>query len=365
MTTSMTLSSRRVAVGLMALRRGLKQLADTLVPPEVAVNEMATCMGVTQVANAFAELGIADVVGDRECTAVRIATALGTDVDFTHRLVRTASEFGLCRMNSRTGAVTLTRAGRLLRSDHPSSMREWVMLHGSRMQTEAWTHLTDALRTGGNAFASAHGMSLWDWLPTHPTDARVFDEAMCRGTAVVADVIAGAYPWPQDGVVCDVGGGVGTLLSAVVSSTNGLRGVVVDSPDVVARAEDFLRARGLGDRIDAVVGDMFGDIPATADVYLLKDVLHDWDDDHCRKILGTVAAAMPSGSRIVLVEVLQAPNRPNLLAPWADLLMLTQTDGGRQRSVDELAALLTDAGLHPTGMVRHAVPHDLVEGVKP
>jgi hypothetical protein len=140
---------------------------------------------------------------------------------------------------------------------------------------------------------------------------------------------------------------------------------VVDGPDVVARADSFLTARGLTDRIDAVAGDMFGVITATADVYLLKDVLHDWDDEHCRKILSTVAAAMPSGSRVVLIEILQQPNTPNPLAPWADLLMLTQTDGGRQRSVDELAALLTDAGLRPTGIVRQAIPHGLVEAVKP
>jgi hypothetical protein len=208
-------------------------------------------------------------------------------------------------------------------------------------------------------------MSLWDWLPTHPTDAHVFDEAMRRGTTIVADVIAAAYPWRHNGVVCDVGGGVGTLLSAIIAPSTGVRGVLVEGPDVIARADGFLKARGLADRIDTVAGDMFSAIPATADVYVLKDVLHDWDDEHCRKILSTVAAAMPSGSRVVLVEVLQRPNTPNPLAPWVDLLMLTQTDGGRQRSVDELAALMTDAGLRPTGAVRHAIPHDLIEAVKP
>lgn len=94
------------------------------------------------------------------------------------------------------------------------------------------------------------------------------------------------------------------------------------------------------------------------------NVLHDWDDECCRKILSTVAAATPSGSRLVVVEILQQPNTPNPLAPWVDLLMLTQTDGGRQRSADKHAALLTDAGLRPTGTMRHTIPHDLVEAVK-
>jgi len=188
-------------------------------------------------------------------------------------------------------------------------------------------------RCNASAQATASdGMSIWEWFATQPDDARVFDEAMRRGTTINADIVVAAYPWPHRGVICDVGGGVGTLLSVIVTSSNGLRGVLVDSPDVVARADTFLNARGLTDRIDAVVGDMFGVIPAEADVYLFKDVLHDWDDEHCRKILSTVAAAMPSGSRLVLVEILQQPNTPNPLAPWADLLMLTQTDGGRQRT---------------------------------
>ena len=94
-------------------------------------------------------------------------------------------------------------------------------------------------------------------------------------------------------------------------------------------------------------------------------MLHDWDDEHCRKILSTVAAAMPNGSRAVLGEILQQPNTPNPLAPWADLLMLTQTDGGRQVRSTKLAALLTDAGLRPTGIVPHTIPHGLGEAVKP
>lgn len=361
----MTLPPRHIALTTLALRRRLKQIADALVPAEVAILDISTATGTTQVATAFAELGIADVLGDEVLTAAQIAARLGTDAGTTHRLLRTGDSVGLCRMNPRTGAVTLTRTGRLLRTDHPHSLREWVMVHGLRALTEAWTGLADTVRTGRSAFPQVHGVSIWEWFATHPSDAQVFDEAMRRGTTINADTIATAYRWPDSGVVCDVAGGVGTLLSAIIAANTGLRGVLVDSPDVIARAETFLTSRGLEDRIDAVPGDIFSAITATADVYLLKDVLHDWDDEHCRKILSTVAAAMPSGSRLVLIETLQQPNTPNPMAPWADLLMLTQTDGGRQRSIDELVGLLTDTGLHPTGTVRHAIPHDLVEAVKP
>ena len=191
----MTLPPRRVALTMLAARRRIKQIADALVPAEVTINDISTFTGTTQVATAFADLGIADVVGDGAFTAAQIAARLETDV--THRLLRTASSFGLCRMNPRTGAVSLTRTGQLLRSDHPHSLREWLMALGSRAQTQAWTGLADTVRTGRSAFVAVHGMSIWEWFDRHPTDAQVFDKAMRRGTTINADIITGAYLWPE------------------------------------------------------------------------------------------------------------------------------------------------------------------------
>ncbi len=209
-------------------------------------------------------------------------------------------------------------------------------------------------------------MSIWEWFATHPADAQVFDDAMRRGTTITADTIAAAYPWPRQVWSATSAGGVGTLLSAIIGREEPVCAACsstapTSSPGPIRSSRRAAWPTGS----TRSPGDIFSGITATADVYLLKDVLHDWDNERCRKILSTVAAAMPSGSRLVLVEILQHPNTPNPMAPWADLLMLTQTDGGRQRSADELARLLIDAGLHPTGTVRHAIPHDLVEAVKP
>ena len=362
----MALPPRRIILTTLAVRRWLKQLADALVPPEVSMFDISTCMGANQVAAAIAKLGIADALGDRALTAEEVAAQSGTDPDTTHRLLRNAVSYGLCRMNPRTGRVTLTRTGGVLRSDHPQSLREWTIYMGLRHVAEAWSDLARSVRTGESSFPAVHGMSIWEWFATHPEEERLFASAMRGATTINADTIVQAYPWPRGGVVCDVAGGVGTLLSTIIAKSDAdLRGVLVDGPGVIAEAEDFLKARGVAHRIDAVAGNIFDAITATADVYLLKDILHDWDDERCRKILSTVAATMPSGSRLLLVEVIQQPNTPNPMAPFVDLLMLTQTDGGRQRSINELATLLTEAGLRPTGTVRHAIPHDLVEAVKP
>ncbi|CAA0137438.1 Mitomycin biosynthesis 6-O-methyltransferase [Mycolicibacterium vanbaalenii] len=354
-----------VVLATLALRRKLKQLADMMVPPQIAMLDLGEGVGGVQIAAAIAELGIADVLADGPLTAPQIAARINCDVEATHRLLRGAVGCGLCTMDRRTGAVKLTRTGAVLRSDHYASLRAWMRYKGMRSTVDAWGGLAASVRSGQSAFELVHGMSVWEWYAAHPDEQRVFASTMRQATEISARAIAKVYPWPDDAVVCDVAGGIGTLLSVIVTESRmNLRGVLVDSAGMIAEAEQFLADREVADRIDRVEGDIFRVINATADVYLLKDVLHDWDDERCVKILAAVAESMPRGSKLVVVEYLQPRNRPNPFSPLLDLHTLTQRDGGRLRSLEELSALLTTAGLHPTGRTFSVVPHDLVEAEK-
>ncbi|AFM19951.1 O-methyltransferase [Mycolicibacterium chubuense NBB4] len=352
-----------VVLATLALRRRLKQLADRMVPPQIAMLDLGEGVGGVQVAAAIAELGIADVLAEGPSTASQIAARIDCDGDTTHRLLRGAVACNLCTMNRRTGAVTLTRMGAVLRSDHPASLRAWMRYKGMRSTVDAWGGLAASVRSGRSAFEIVHGMSVWDWYAAHPDEQRVFAATMRQATEISARAIARAYPWPDGAVVCDVAGGIGTLLSTIVAEAR-VRGVLVDSAGMLAEAERFLAERGVADRIDRVEGDIFGTVNVTADVYTIKDVLHDWDDERCRKILAAVAASMPTGSKLLVIEYLQQRNRPNPFSPLLDLHTLTQRDGGRLRSVAELSDLLIGAGLRPTGRVFSVVPHDLVEAEK-
>lgn len=354
-----------VVLATLAVRRRLKQLADLMVPPQIAMLDVGEGVASVQIAATIAELGIPDVLAGGPMTAPQIAARIDCDERTTHRLLRGAVACGLCTMDRHTGAVKLTRTGAVLRTDHPASLQAWMRYKGMRSTVEAWFGLTESLRSGRSAFAIVHGMSVWEWYAAHPDEERLFAATMRQATEISARAIARAYPWPQGAVVCDVAGGIGTLLSAIVAESHGhLRGILVDSAGMIAEAERFLAERGVADRIDRVQGDIFRPINATADVYVLKDVLHDWDDERCRAILTGVAASMPRGSRLVVAEYLQQPNRPNSFSPLLDLHTLTQRDGGRLRSVAELSALFTDAGLRPTGRVFSVVPHDLIEAEK-
>jgi hypothetical protein len=183
-------------------------------------------------------------------------------------------------------------------------------------------------------------------------------------TAMELAAVVRAYPWPRRGVICDIAGGVGHLLAAILDRRPRAHGILLDSPEVINEANGYLRARGLDDRIERRPGDLFGELDAQADVYTMKWILHDWSDDACRDILARVRATMPSGSRLVAIDQHREPDRPNPLTPMTDVLMLVMCEGGRERSPDEVHGLMHDAGLTP-GRVRHAGLTMLVEGVAP
>ncbi|MEW5809180.1 MAG: methyltransferase [Actinomycetota bacterium] len=354
-----------VVLATLALRRSLKRFADRLVPPQFAMLDVGEGVAGVQIAASIAELGIADVLADGPLTADQVSARIACDEQTTHRLLLGAVACGLCTMDRRTGAARLTRMGAVLRSDHPSSLRAWVRYKGMRSTLAAWGGLAESVRSGRSAFEIVHGMSVWDWYATHPDEEQIFAATMRQATAMIARGIARAYPWPDGAVVCDVAGGIGTLLSVIATeSPADVRGILVDSAGMIAEADRFLAEHGVRDRIECVEGDIFRAIEATADVYVLKDVLHDWDDDRCAKILAAVAASMPAGAKLLVVEYLQPRNRPNPFSPLLDLHTLTQRDGGRLRSQAELDHLLTGAGLQPTGRTFSVVPHDIIEAVK-
>jgi len=351
---------RAVDVGL-ALRRALLWAADAFVPATAVVWHRTMGVGRAEVIGAMAELGVADELAGGPRTAVDLAPRVGADADALHRLLRAAAADGLLRLD-RSGRFRLTRLGRTLRSDPADSIRPWARYLTLDSTRSAWAGLTDSVRTGEAAFPRVHGMSVWQWFAAHPDEERLFAAAMRSMTEFEAPSLSAASVRPDDGTVCDVAGGAGTLLAAILSERPRLHGVLVEAPGVLTEAETHLAVRGVADRVQLVRGSLFEEIEAQADLYVLKNILHDWDDSTCGRILANVRAAMRPGTRLVLVEQLQEPNRPHPFASITDLQMLTQCDDGRERSPGELDDLLSGAGFMPGGVERSGISA-LVQGV--
>ena len=350
-----------VARAVVGARVALLRAADALLPGEIALFEHSVAYARTFLIGAVAEAGVADELASGPRTAEELAARLGLDADYLHRALRALAVHGLFRLDRR-GRFRLTRVGRHLVSDDPESLRPWARYLVLPSTRDAWAGVREALRTGAPPFPAVNGQSVWAHFTDHPEEEQLFAAAMRQLTRFDLPFVVAGYPWPADGVVCDVGGGVGTLLAAVLGARPALRGVLVDAPGVLREAEDVLAREGVRDRVELAPGDIFEHVEAVADVYVLKDILHDWDDAASARILATVRRAMPAGARIVLVERLQERNVADPLVSFVDVHMLAQCDGGRQRSAAELHALLRDAGFEP-GAVRQTAGPALVEGV--
>ena len=351
----------RAVDAALGLRRALLRAADALLPATAVMWERTMGLAKAEVIGAMAELGVADELAGGPRTAAELAPRVGADADALHRLLRAAAADGLLRLDRR-GRFRLTRLGRTLRSDPADSIRPWARYLTLDSTRSAWAGLTDSVRTGEAAFPRVHGTSVWDWFAGHPDEERLFASAMRSMTEFEAPSFSAASVWPEEGTVCDVAGGAGTLLASILVERPRLRGMLVEAPGVLTEAESYLAGRGVSDRVELVQGDLFGTIEADADLYVLKNILHDWDDATAAKILANVRAAMRPGARLVLVEQLQERNEPTPFASITDLQMLTQCDNGRERSAGELRELLAGAGFSAGRLERSGISA-LVEGV--
>src|SRR4051812_22157820 len=321
-------------------------------------------MGVarTEIIGALASLGVADELAGGPLTASELASRLAVDADALHRVMRVAAADGLFKLDRR-GRFRLTRFGRTLGSDSPATLRPWARYMALDSTRGAWADLGESVRTGRAAFERVNGTSVWDWFAAHPEEERLFAAAMRSITEFDAPALAASALVPDSGTICDVAGGAGTLLAEVLSARPSLRGVLVEAPGVLREAEGVLSGRGVRERAELVEGDLFGSLPAVgADLWLLKNILHDWDDPTSLRILSGVRRAMSAGERLVVTEQIQERDSPHPFASLSDIQMLTQCVDGRERSRDELRELLSRAGFTP-GRVERAGVSALVEGV--
>jgi hypothetical protein len=351
----------RIAIRMsMWLRRSLLRAADRVLPAQVSLLEHVHQFVGTHLLAAFAELGVADHLASGPQTADELAALVHCNADSLHRALRAAAACNLVRLDKR-GRFHTTRLLGPLRSTDPSATADWCRYIGSPSLQVAWADLAETIRSGQNGFRRINGMSTFEWFDAHPDEGRRFASGLGGLTRAEAHMIIAAYPFPETGTVCDVAGGTGVLLGEILRSHPGLRGVLVEEPLVLHEAATYLASIGLADRVQLVEGDLFGGFDATADIYLLKWILHDWDDATCERIVKNVSSAMPASARLVAIEGNQDRNEVHPRFSMIDLQMLTMTEGGKERSGGEIERILTDGGMHPLGTRRTATDLLLVE----
>jgi hypothetical protein len=309
-----------------------------------------------------AELGIADLLASGSMTVDELARRTQTHAPSLARLLRALACIGLCTETTE-GSFKLTTSGALLRVGASGSLRSWVRWWGV-YQWAAWGNLLYCVRTGESARKLATGSDGFAYLERDPQAAALFNDAMADMTRLIADEVVRAYDFAGTRRFADVGGGVGALTTAILQAKPGVRGMIFDRPHALEGAKACLASAGLSERCDLVAGDFFEFVPEGCDTYVLKSIIHDWDDDRSLAILRNCRRAMPRNGKILLIERAIPEDLGKSAFDRAivcsDLAMLVGP-GGRERGVSELSALLDAADIAVTRIVGSVFEYSLIE----
>jgi SAM-dependent methyltransferase len=308
---------------------------------------------------AAAKLGVADALATGERSSTEVAHDVGGEPASTYRLMRTLASIGILTETAQQ-RFSLTATGALLKTDHPQSMRQWIVFSGEPFYLAAWAEIVHSIRTGRPAWDKVHDAPFFDYLAAHPEAGLTFDAAMTSLSHDEAEAVADAYDLSQFRNVVDVGGGQGTLLATLLRRHHRMKGVLFEQPQVLEQARQSLAAAGLLDRCTLASGDFFKEVPAGGDAYILKYIVHDWDDEHAAAILTSCRRAIRPDGKLLLVEtVVPGPDEAHF-AKLQDLEMLVLF-ASRERTEKEYAELLRKAGFKLERVVPTSQPLSVVE----
>ena len=359
MTVEPKLPPAPIARVVDSVRRRLRRIDQKLVPAPIAVQDMMTGAFFARAIYTAAKFGIADVLSDGPLTAEAIAQRVDANPDAVGRLLRTLASRGIFAQQP-DGRFALTPLADALRSDAPTSARGVVLFWGDERHWEHWGQLPAAVRTGRPTVEALRGKPMFDFLEGDPEFAAIFNDAMTSVSDMETPVVLGAYDFTDAGTIVDVGGGQGRLLAAILRKWPQTNGILFDSESVVKGAPAVLDAAGVADRCSVVGGSFFESVPSHADVYVLKHIVHDWDESSVLQILRNVRAAMSSDAKLLVIECVVPDDGREHLSKLLDLEMLV-TGTGKERTADEYAELLRTAGFRCTRVIPTVGPTSIVE----
>jgi SAM-dependent methyltransferase len=326
-------------------------------PPSVHLFTLSMSYLVPRALHVVAELGVADHLFDEPRNAAALAAATGTGAlpDRLGRLLRLLAVHGIFQLADED-RFRHNDVSRLLRSDHPQSMRDFVIMLGAASRWQAVGELRHTVLTGETGMRKAFGQERFEYNSRHPEEGVIFDRAMrAKSQGDIAATLA-AYDFAASGVIVDVGGGSGHLLAAILETTGG-RGVLFELPAVAER----VRAGG-AQVFEIAAGDFFADPLPPGDTYLLMQVLHDWADDEATSILAAIRRAARPGAKVLVIEMLM----PDGIAPHParelDVLMMSVT-GGRERTQAEFSDLMASSGWRFERVIPMSGPTVILEGI--
>ena len=325
--------------------------------------QLATAFRASRAIYVATHLGVPDLLASGPKSSEELASATKTHPSSLRRLMRTLCAVGIFREDG-PDRFDLAPMGSVLRSDVPGSMRARVLFLAGDTGWRVWGDLLFSVRTSEAAFDHVLGMQTFDYWASHPEEAAIHDAFMADTSAAVAAPVLAAYDFSTFRTVADVGGGTGLLLAEILAAHPKVHGILFDLPHVVAGAREVLESRKVLDRCRIESGSFFESVPAEAECYLLKYIIHDWDDVRATPILANCRKAMQPNSTLLIIDHV-LPDRPeqgrSIPGFFIDLEMLVRTPGGRERTEEQFRALLADVGFDMKRVIPTGSPLSIVE----
>ena len=317
---------------------------------------------LSQAVYVAAKLGIADLLKDGSRSISDLAKLTNTHPLSLYRILRALCSAEIFEENPEC-YFSLTPIANYLLSDNPDSMRSAAIMYGESWHWQPWGHLLESVKTGKSAFECVYDMNLFEYMERNPEANRTFNEAMTSLSSLVEPTLLTSYDFSSVHTLVDIGGGSGIFLLPLLRANPYMQGILFELPHVIADFKDALESSGLGDRCTLVAGDFFESVPTGGDLYILKHILHDWDDERCIAILKKCRQAMTSDLKLLIIErIVSIGNQPDP-AKLNDLEMMAVTPNGRERTQLEFHSLLQAAGFALVKIYPTESPLFIIEAV--
>jgi ubiquinone/menaquinone biosynthesis C-methylase UbiE len=309
----------------------------------------------TQTVYVAAKLGLAELLKDGPRSAQELAQATGTNPRALYRLLRALASVGIFAEDQ--GRFVLTPLAECLLDP---GLKAMVTMRGE-MQYRAWGELLSSVQSGKPAFEKVYGKPIFDYLSEHPETGKLFDQAMTGVHGRETEAMLEAYDFSGIRTLADIGGGNGSVLAALLRRYPEMQGILFDLPGVVERARADIEAAGLEGRCRRVAGSFFEAVPPGADAYLMRHIIHDWDDEKSITILRNCRRVMAQGGKLLVVEGVVPPGNEPSVSKFYDLAMMV-LPGGMERTEAEYRQLFQATGFRLTRIVPTRTWVSVIEG---
>lgn len=331
-------------------------------PPEAVLMQIAGGAFTSQAVSLAAKIGIADLLADGPKPVADLAAATNTHERSLYRFLRCLASIGVFAETD-SKVFSLTPLAEPLRSAAPNTVRDLLVFMGEEWHWRVYGEMNYSLQTGKPAWGRVHGAEVFDYLGNHPAEAETFNRAMTNLSMMAGPAVVEAYDFSGVKTLADIAGGHGLLLAGILKANPSVNGLLFDMPAVIEGAAELLENEGVAERVKLEQGSFFESVPAGADTYMMKHIVHDWDDERSVTILKNIHKVIPADGRVLIVEMVIAPGNEPHFGKIQDMEMLV-SPGGIERTEEEYRQLLADAGFTLTRVIPTKSPLSIVEAVK-